>query len=93
MELVLAGVVGRGTAYLSSLAAIAAGTGILWVAALAGFVAGGLPLAGSAYLALAIASVVPVFVGVGALASQLAPTRRIALELGSATSACACCCA
>ena len=85
MELVLAGAVGRGTAYLSSMSAIAAGTGILWVAALAGFVAGGLPLAGSAYLSLAIASVVPVFVGVGALASQLAPTRRIALELGSAT--------
>ena len=40
------------------------------------------PAGGSAYLALATASVVPVYVGVGALASQLAPTRRIALELG-----------
>ena len=45
---------------------------------------GGLPAGDSAYLALATASVVPVFVGVGALASQLAPTRRIALELGGA---------
>jgi ABC-2 type transport system permease protein len=85
MELVLAGAVGRGTAYLSSMSAIAAGTAILWLAGVAGFVAGGLPVGGSAYLSLAIASVVPVFVGVGALASQLAPTRRIALELGSAT--------
>ena len=84
MELVLAGVVGRRTAYLSSLAAIAAGIVILWLAEFAGFVLGGLPGAGSAYLALATASVVPVCVGVGAVASQLAPTRRIALELGGA---------
>ena len=84
MELVLAGVVGRRTAYLASLAAIAAGTVILWLADFAGSVVAGLPAGGSAYLALATASVVPVFVGVGALASQLAPTRRIALELGGA---------
>jgi ABC-2 type transport system permease protein len=57
---------------------------ILWLAEFAGFIAGGLPTGGSAYLALATVSVVPVYVGVGALASQLAPTRRIALELGSA---------
>jgi ABC-2 type transport system permease protein len=85
MELILAGAVGRGTAYLSAMAAIAADTLILWLAQFAGFVAGGLPAGGSAYLALATTSVVPVFVGVGAVASQLAPTRRIALELGSAT--------
>ena len=85
MELILAGTIGRGTAYLSAIAAIAAGVLILWLAEFAGFAAGGLPAGGSAYLALATASVVPVFVGVGALASQLAPTRRIALELGSAT--------
>jgi ABC-2 type transport system permease protein len=87
MELVLAGAVGRGTAYLSALAAIAAGVLILWLAQFAGFLAGGLSTGGSAYLALAITSVVPVFAGVGALASQLAPTRRVALELGSATVA------
>ncbi len=84
MELVLAGDVGRRTAYLAAIGAIAAGIAILWLAELAGFVAGGLPLGGSAYLALATVSVVPVCVGTGALTSQLAPTRRIALELGGA---------
>jgi ABC-2 type transport system permease protein len=84
MELVLAAAVARRTALLASLAAIAAGTLILWVGQFAGFVAGGLPAGGSAYLALATVSVVPVFVGVGAVASQVAPTRRIALELGGA---------
>ena len=84
MELVLAGVVERHTAYLSAMAAIAAGIAILWLAEFAGFLAGGLPVGGSAYLALATVSVVPVCVGIGAVASQLAPTRRIALELGGA---------
>jgi len=84
MELVLAGVIRRRTAYLSAMAAIAAGIVVLWLAELAGFVAGGLPVGGSAYLALATASVVPVCVGIGTVSSQLAPTRRIALELGGA---------
>ncbi len=83
-ELVLAGLVGRRTAYLCAMAAIAAGITVLWLAEFAGSVAGGLPVGGSAYFALASISVVPVFVGVGALVSQLAPTRRMALELGSA---------
>lgn len=83
-ELVLAGVVGRNTAFASSLAAIGASTALLFVAELAGLLLAGLPAGGSALLALATASVVPVFVGTGALASQLAPTRRMALELGSA---------
>jgi ABC-2 type transport system permease protein len=86
-ELVLAGRVGRGTSFLSAMAAIAVGVVILWAAETAGFVAAGLPLGGSAYLALATASIVPVFVSIGALVSQLAPTRRVALELGSATVA------
>ena len=52
---------------------------------LAGSVLGGLPVGGSAFLALATASVAAWCVaGVGALASQLAPTRRLALELGGA---------
>jgi ABC-2 type transport system permease protein len=84
MELVLAEVVARRTAYLSALAAIAAGVLILALAEFAGLLLGGLPAGASAYLAIATASVVPVFVGVGALASQLAPTRRMALELGGA---------
>jgi ABC-2 type transport system permease protein len=84
MELILAGAVRRRTTYLAAMAAIAAGVLILWLAELVGFLAGGLPAAGSAYLALATTSVVPVYVGVGAVASQLAPTRRVALELGGA---------
>ncbi len=83
IELILAGRVGRGTAYLAALGAIAAGAVILWAAEAAGFILGGLPAGESAYLALATASVVAVFTGVGALASQLAPTRRVALELGT----------
>jgi polyether ionophore transport system permease protein len=81
-ELTLAGIVSRRTAYLSALAAIGAATLILWAAEFAGFAFGGLPLAGSAYLALATVSVIPVFAGVGAVTSQLASTRRIALEIG-----------
>jgi ABC-2 type transport system permease protein len=81
-ELVLAGVVRRETAYLAALAAIGAGVVVLWLAEFAGFLLGGLPAGGAAYLALATASVVPVCAGIGAVASQLAPTRRLALQAG-----------
>jgi len=84
MELVLASAVSRRTALLSALAAIAAGTALLWLGEFIGFALGGLPAGGSAYLALGTVSVIPVCVGVGAVACQLAPTRRIALELGGA---------
>ncbi len=87
MEMVLAGILGRSGAFAAALAAILAGTAILWLAELAGFALGGLPAGESAFLALSTASVILVFVGVGALASQLAPTRRIALELGGAAVA------
>jgi ABC-2 type transport system permease protein len=87
MELVLASPVGRGTAFASSMTAIGVGISILWLMSAAGYVVGGLAVAGSAYLALATASVAAVFVGVGAIFSQLAPTRRSALELGSAAVA------
>jgi polyether ionophore transport system permease protein len=83
-ELVLAGIVGRRAAYGAALVAIGAGTALLWAAVLAGSAVAGLPLGGSAYLGLAVVSTVPVFVGVGAIASQLAPSRRMALELGGA---------
>ena len=86
-ELVLAGALTRRTAFLSALAAIGAGTLVLWLAELVGFAAGRLPVGGSAYLALATVSVVPVFAGVGALASQLSSTRRGALGLGGAAVA------
>ena len=82
MEIVLAGVVGRSTMNSSALTAIAAGVVVLWLTEFVGFVVGGLPVGGSAYLALATASVATVCVGIGAVASQLAPTRRVALELG-----------
>jgi ABC-2 type transport system permease protein len=81
-EMVLAGAVRRRTAIHAAGAAIQAGTTVVWVAEWVGFVVGGLPPGGSAYLALATASVVPVFAGVGTLASQLAPNRRMAMALG-----------
>jgi len=80
-ELVLAGIVNRRTVYLSAMAAIGAAALILWAAEFAGFAVGGLPVGGSAYLALATASVIPVFAGIGAVASQIAPSRRIAAEI------------
>jgi polyether ionophore transport system permease protein len=86
-ELVLAAVVGRGTLYIASISAIVLGAAALWLAAFAGLLAGGLPAGGSAYLALTVVSVVPVFVGVGVLVSQVAPTRRTAIELGGAVVA------
>lgn len=81
VELVLASAVARENAFGASLSSIAAGTALLWLACFGGLLAGGLPAGGSAYLSLAVVSIVPVFVGVGALASQLAPTKRMAIEL------------
>ncbi|HTT31926.1 MAG TPA: hypothetical protein VMG37_26155 [Solirubrobacteraceae bacterium] len=86
-ELVLASPVSRGTLYLAAVAGIAGEAALLWLAVLVGSVIAGLAAGGSAYLALAIVSMVPVFAGVGALASQLAPTKRIAIELGGAVVA------
>jgi ABC-2 type transport system permease protein len=83
-ELLLAGVVPRATWYGSALASIAAVMLLLWLAETVGVIIGGLPVGGSAYLALSDITVMAVFVGVGAVAAQLAPTRRLALELGSA---------
>jgi len=82
-ELVLAGAVGRTGVYTAALAAIAIQIVVLWAAESIGFVLGGLPVGEAAYLALATASVTAVFAGLGAVASQLAPTRRGAIELGS----------
>ena len=83
-ELVLAGRAGRRDVYLAALASIGACTLLLWLAEFAGSAAAGLPLGGSAYMALATASIVPVCAGLGALAGELAPNRRLALELGGA---------
>jgi polyether ionophore transport system permease protein len=83
-EILLALPIHRRTTFSASMSAIAAGTAVLWLAAFGGFVVGGLPTDGSMYLALSIASVIPVFAGVGALVSQVASSKRIALELGGA---------
>ena len=84
-EIVLAGAVGRATAYVASLLAIGLGAIALWIALLAGLLIGGLAVGGAAYMALAVVSVVPVFVGVGALASQVAATRRLANAIAIGT--------
>jgi len=81
-ELLLAGAVRRRDAFLAVLAAIAGGWLLLWLGLWLGCVAGGLAVGGSAYFALAALTPALVFAGVGALVSQVAPTRRLALELG-----------
>jgi ABC-2 type transport system permease protein len=81
-ELVLSGIVSRVGAFVAALAAIASGAVVLWLALLAGILTARPGFGASAYLALAIVSPLPVFAGVGALTSQLAPTRRGALALG-----------
>lgn len=86
-ELLLAGAIRRHDAYVAVLAAVLAGAGVLWLGLWLGCVAGGLPAGGSAYMALATLTPALVFAGIGALASQLAPTRRMALELGMAALA------
>jgi ABC-2 type transport system permease protein len=87
MELVLSTPVGRRTAFRAAAAAIGIGVAVLWTAELLGFVAGSLPVGGSAYLALGTASVAFVFAGIGAVASQLAPSRRLAMALGLGVAA------
>jgi ABC-2 type transport system permease protein len=87
VELVLAASVSRRSIYAGAMLGIAAQLAVLWVAVFAGCVVARLDAGGSAYLALAIVSAGAVFAGVGALVSQLAPTRRIALELGGAAVA------
>jgi ABC-2 type transport system permease protein len=88
-ELLLAGAVRRRSAYLAVLAAIAGGWALLWLGLWLGCIAGsnGLAVGGSAYLALAALTPAVVFAGIGALACQVAPTRRLALELGMAVLA------
>lgn len=84
MEVVLAAPVSRATANTAGLLAIAAGIALLWVAEFVGLVAASIPAGGAAYFALATAMTAAVFTGIGALASQLVPTRRGALGLGAA---------
>lgn len=81
-ELVLATAVGRRAAFLSAMAGVAGGVAVLWLAILAGLVAGGLALPGSAYLALVTVSPAVVFAAAGAAVCQLADSRRLATALG-----------
>ncbi len=81
-ELVLAGPVARGAVFRAGLIGIAAGAAIVWLALFAGIAIGDVGPGAAAYLALSLLSPLPVFVGVGAVASQLAPAKRIATALG-----------
>ncbi len=86
-ELLLAGAIDRRRAFVAVLAAIGGGAAVLWAGLWLGLVGGGLAAGGSAYLALAVVTQAFVFAGIGAVVSQVAPTRRIALELGMAVLA------
>ena len=86
-ELLLTGIVRRRDGYLAVLGAIGAGWLVLWLGLWIGCLGGGLAAGGSAYFALAALTPALVFAGIGALASQLAPSRRVALELGMAALA------
>ena len=83
-EVVLAAPVSRATANTAGLLAVGAGIALLGLAEFAGLVAAGIPAGGAAYLALASGMTAAVFTGIGALASQLLPTRRGALGLATA---------
>jgi ABC-2 type transport system permease protein len=67
--------------FSAAVVALVAAGAVLWVAMLVALVVGGLPAGGSAVTALATISPAFVFIGVGAVASQLAATRRLALQL------------
>ena len=86
-ELVLAAPLTRMTLLVAAFSAALLGILVLWMAELAGSLAGGLPLGGSALMASGTASVLAVFVGIGAVACQFAGTRRGALELAGAVAA------
>jgi polyether ionophore transport system permease protein len=75
-ELMLVGAVTRRALFWTVAAALAGGVLALWAAAFLGLAAARLPVGGSADLALAIVGPAAVFSAVGALASQVAPTRR-----------------
>lgn len=83
-ELILAAPVARSTVFGATMAGVLGGAAVLWLASWLGLVAGGLAVGPSAYLALELAAVAVVFAGFGAVASQLAPTRRLALAGGMA---------
>ena len=86
-ELVLSGPVSRADVLRGALAGIAMGAAIVWLALLVGILAGRAGAGPSVFLSIALVSPLPVFVGVGAVASQIAPTRRMAMGMASAVLA------
>ncbi len=83
-EIVLAGALTRTGAFTGGLLAIGVTVAVLFAATALGAVAGGLSLAPSCFLALAVASVAAVYAGVGAVTNQVLPTRRGALGVAGA---------
>jgi ABC-2 type transport system permease protein len=86
-ELVLSGPVSRADVFRGALAGIAMGAAIVWLALLVGILLGRAGAGSSVFLAIALASPLPVFVGPGAVASQIAPTRRMAMGIAGAVLA------
>ena len=89
-EVLLGTPVSARSATLLAVAGLLVCAAIVWMGAaaallLAGSLAHGFPVAGSLYLALALTASAAVFVGVGALAAQLASSRRLAVTIGAAT--------
>ena len=82
-EIVLSAPVSRRTTFAAAVVSVLAGTAVLWLALFLALVAGELAVGGSAFLALAGVSAVPVFAGVGAVTSQIAPSKRVATGLAS----------
>jgi ABC-2 type transport system permease protein len=82
-ELVLAGALTRTGAFVATLTGIAVTLAGLWVATTLAALAGGLPLRGSCFFALALLAVATVYAAVGAVANQVFPTRRGALGVSA----------
>lgn len=82
-EIVLAGRITRPQAYVAAMLAVGGGALVLAAALFAALAGGGLDPGGAAFLAVAALSPALVFAGVGALTSQLVPSRRLALEAGA----------
>ena len=82
-ELVLAQPLTRRDVHLAAATTVTAGLAVLWLAEFAGLAFGHVGIGGSAMMALAATSSAAVFAGVGALTSQLAPTRRGASGLAA----------
>ena len=86
-ELILSAPVSRTRVFGSALAGIAIGAAVVWLALLVGILIGRAGVGPSVFLSIALISPLPVFVGVGAVASQVAPTRRAATGIAGAALA------